>query len=90
MLLDIFAVRDSAAGAYLNPFALPNTPTALRAFKSCVDDPGHQFHVAPGDYSLFSIGQFDTTTGIIQGHTQPVLISQAQDFIKAKTTVEGN
>ena len=59
----VFAVFDSAAGAYLPPFFMQTTGLAVRAFTEACNDSGHQFHRHSGDYTLFRIGLFDENTG---------------------------
>lgn len=81
MQLQIFSIYDQAAKAYITPFFLPNEEMALRAFSNCVNDPDHQFHKVPTDYSLWAIGFFDGDDGEISPHT-PNLVARAQSIIK--------
>lgn len=63
MDLKVFCVHDSCADSYLPPFCLPSTKEAVRAFRVCVNEKGHNFSGSPGDYSLFHLGDFDTDSG---------------------------
>ncbi len=62
MILEIFAVYDEKAGAYLPPFFLPTVQIAKRTFGDCVNDPKHNFGRHPQDYTLFHQGEFDCDT----------------------------
>jgi len=64
MKFKIFSVYDDKAKAYLPPFFLPEVGMAVRAFKDCVNDPGHNFGKHPADYTLFQCGAFDDRTGL--------------------------
>lgn len=62
----IFAIFDSKAAAFLNPFFLPERAQARRAFGTAVLDPNTEFSKWPGDYTLFEIGAFDSATGVVE------------------------
>ena len=65
MDLNIYAVYDAAAEAYLPPFFQPKDGQALRLFKASINDPDHAFGMNPSDYTLFCLGYFeDNTAGI--------------------------
>ena len=61
--LKVFAVRDSKAEAYMNPFFMRSRGEALRAFVSGVNDPQTQLCKFPADFTLFEIGEFDEESG---------------------------
>jgi len=61
----IFTIHDSAASAYLPPFILHQEGIAIRTFTDCVNDPNHQFSKHPKDYTIFNIGEFDDSNGVI-------------------------
>ncbi len=63
MILKIFSIHDSAAEAHITPFFLPQDQQAIRSFRDCLDDPKHQFHQHPADYTLFAHGVFDANSG---------------------------
>lgn len=62
MILSAFAVYDSKAEGFLPPFFLPTQAMALRAFQGAANDPTHDFHKWAGDYTLYEIGTFQTTS----------------------------
>lgn len=61
----LFAVYDSAASRYLDPFVAPTAEVAIRGFKTAVNRPEHAFNSHPADYTLFQVGRFDPETGIL-------------------------
>lgn len=63
MIQKVFAIYDSAAKAYLNPFQLPREEMALRAFRDVINSPSHELAAHPEDYTLFHLGEFDNRTG---------------------------
>lgn len=65
MKLQIFAVYDSVAGAYLQPFFMHNVPSALRALQDVLSDPNHTFNKHAEDYHLAVLGEYDDGNGVI-------------------------
>lgn len=59
MILKIFTVYDSKAGAFLFPFFFSSTGQALRAFADSVASSDHQFARHPEDFTLFELGTYD-------------------------------
>lgn len=66
MLLNMFAVYDAKANAFIQPFFLPNKAMAIRTFSECANNPKHQFCLHPSDFTLFELGTFDNETGLIE------------------------
>jgi len=83
MKLQIFAVYDSKAQAYLPPFFLPQKGMATRIFQNTANDPKHQFGANPEDYCLFHIGEFDDESSLIVSKTPPESLGLAQEFKEA-------
>jgi len=63
MKLLMFAVYDSKAGAYLQPFFMRSVPEAIRAFTDTVSNPDTAFHRHGEDFTLFQVGEYDDQTG---------------------------
>lgn len=61
----VFAVFDSKAEAYLQPFFTYTAGQATRSFSDAVLDEGHQFHKHAGDYTLFQIGEYEDENGVL-------------------------
>jgi hypothetical protein len=66
MKLKLFTVYDSKAEAYNQPFYMPSTGAALRAFEDSINDPQNSISQHPGDYTLFELGTFDPSNASIQ------------------------
>lgn len=63
--MKIFAVYDSKAEAYLQPFFARTDGVALRMFGQAAQDEQHDFSKHAADYTLFCLGEFDEYTGKI-------------------------
>ena len=59
----IFTVYDTKAETYMPPFFVPSKGLAIRAFEDCINSQDHHFGKHPADYTLFSLGHFDTDHG---------------------------
>lgn len=55
---NIYAIYDTKAHAYLQPFFLPANGVAIRAFMDCCSDPNHNFGMHPEDYHLVKLGMW--------------------------------
>ena len=62
MILKIFVIFDSKAGAYLPPFFMHAEGQATRAFSNMANDRSTQIGLNPEDYTLFEVGTFDDNT----------------------------
>jgi len=68
MILKIFAVYDSKARFFGQPFFDQEEGSALRNFGDAVNDgsnPNNMWHRHPEDFSLFELGEFDNGSGEI-------------------------
>lgn len=64
MILQMFTVFDSKAGAYLPPFYNNSNGSAMRNFSDTVNEPGSLLYKHPEDFTLFHIGSFNDADGI--------------------------
>lgn len=64
MKLEIFAVYDSAAQAFLQPFFAPAKGSALRMLTDAVNDEKHEFSKHAADYTVFYLGSWDDNSGV--------------------------
>lgn len=78
MIHKIFCIHDAAAAAHITPFFMPTEAMAERVFKRMVNDPDHQFGVAPQDYTLYSLGYWDDETGEVVPETRKSIINGTQ------------
>lgn len=63
MKLKVFAVFDSAVGAYMQPFFMQSKGQAIRAWQDTINDEKTQFHAHPSDFTLFELGEYDDQDG---------------------------
>lgn len=68
MKLKLFVVHDSKTDSYGIPFFRDFTANALREWAevaSNTEDKQNQIAKYPGDFSLFEVGEFDQSTGVL-------------------------
>lgn len=80
MLVEVFAVYDSKARNYGQPFFCINPAIAIRAFQSTVESPESQLHKYPEDFSLFHLASFNDETGEFTARTNPTNLGLASQF----------
>lgn len=85
--MNIFAVYDSKAGAFLQPFFERNSLTATRAFAQVANTPDHAFNRHPADFTLFHIGTWDEFTGTIEPSNAKSALGTALEHIDATPKV---
>lgn len=67
MILRIYAIRDKAVGAFMQPYFARSDAEALRSFQDAVSDVKSPFHAHAEDYDLYHLGHFDDAAGFV-GH----------------------
>lgn len=85
MTMKLFTVWDAKAEAYLQPFFCPTKGQALRSFSAAVNKPDHDLHLYAEDYSLFEIGEWDDSTGIITMLEHRIPLGGAHEFLKTNS-----
>lgn len=85
MILKVFSVFDSKAGAFLQPFFSVNVATACREFSSAAQSEAHAFHRHSGDFELFLLGEWDQYEGVIKMYETKQSLGLASMFL---STVE--
>ena len=71
--MNIYAIHDLKAEAYLKPFFAEADGLAIRMFQEAANDPEHGFHKYAEDYTLFAIGVWDERAGVVHASTQKPL-----------------
>lgn len=79
MKIGMYCIKDNVAG-FLQPTFSLYEPQALRDFSFAVNNPG-LMNFKPEDYSLWSVGVFDSETGEVE-HIVPKLIVHATEVVK--------
>ncbi|UDN67587.1 nonstructural protein [robinz microvirus RP_61] len=84
MKVILVAVRDEAVLAFGNPWCAQTVNMALRHFgDACANpDESNQWRKHPADFSLYQVGEFDTTLGVITPVVLPVRLAVASEFVR--------
>lgn len=74
MISHIFTIRDAALDAYLQPFFSPTKGAAIRSLTEAANDPKHEFSRHAKDYTLYLVGSYDDSNGVITSmQPEPVI-----------------
>ena len=79
--IGIYAIMDSKAEAFMQPFFAQTPGLAQRMCEGTVNDPNSQLNRYPEDFALWRIGSFDDRTGQVTGDT-PTLLVQAFQLLR--------
>lgn len=63
MIMQVFAIKDRALNAFLQPFFAPTIGAAIRAFSDGINDPQHAMNSHPDDYDLWHLATWDDASG---------------------------
>jgi len=84
----VFSVYDSKAEAFLQPFFSPNAGVALRSFERAANDESTDFCRYASDYSLFEIGEWESTEGVWKAHESKINLGLAVQFQAGQSALE--
>lgn len=79
MIMNVYAVRD-VKSTYMSPILGSNDAQAMRSFRAgmrSVPD----FEVAPTDFELYRIGEFDSDSGLLTPCVPPVWICSGENEV---------
>lgn len=82
MKLEMFAVFDVKAEAYLQPFFAMSTGVAVRMFEEAASDREHAFYKHAEDYTLFKVGEFYQDSGQLVPSDVLIPLGNAMQFRK--------
>lgn len=67
MILNVYAIKDTVVGAFLNPFLQHNDAQCIRTAKEALNTPGpNELNKNAKDKQLYKLGQFNDVTGEIE------------------------
>lgn len=89
MNFKIFTVYDSKAEAFMQPFFMQTTGSAIRAFTDSVNDSKTQFYHHPADFTLMEIGEYDDQKGILKNHETKKSLGLALEYKKEASQQNG-
>lgn len=81
MKVNIYAIQDSKAGIFLQPFPSINNATALRGFADAANKPDTNVGQHPSDYILFFLGTYDDQDGSFESVKIPVNLGTGNQFV---------
>lgn len=83
MVLQIFAIKDRAVQAFMQPFFAPTIGAAIRAFSDGINDKQHAMNAHPDDYDLYHIGEWtDNSGGLMQTEEHPKQVAIGKNLIR--------
>jgi len=71
--LNIYAIHDIKAEAFLKPFFADADGLAIRMFQEAANDQDHGFCKYAEDYTLYRIGVWDEQNGVVHASTHKTL-----------------
>lgn len=86
MIQKVFAVYDSKACAFLQPFFSDAAGSAIRAFGDAANEDKSPISRHPGDYQLYEIGSFDNSSAMLTPVIPTRLLGCAADFVTVKVS----
>lgn len=84
-MFKVFAIYDSKAEGYLNPFFQLSRGQAIRAFQAAAHQEGHDFNRFSADFTLFEFGDWEPKSGHFNIHEHPMNLGTAADFITTRS-----
>lgn len=82
MMMIYFALYDSKALCFLQPFPANSVGAAVRGFDDLVNGEKGPVSMHPGDYQLYEIGTFNDQDGLLKPLTPAKLHGNGLDFVK--------
>lgn len=79
----VFSIYDKKGQVYFDPFCARYNGEAARRFEDIISQPNSAFAKHAADFSLWCLGVFDTTTGILEGFAKPEFVAEALDYAPA-------
>jgi len=88
MISHMFAIYDTKAGYYKNPFMLRSKGEAIRGFTDLANDLNTEIGRHPEDFCLFVLGEFDSDKGEFKNRIAPESLGLALDYKNKITEVK--
>lgn len=63
----LYAIRDSKSELFTRPYGFHNDGMAMRSFEAAVAGADDPMSAHPEDYTLYKVGEYDDSNGILRG-----------------------
>jgi len=90
MIFQVYSIYDIKAAAYHVPFFQPTKGMAIRLFGDAIIDPNSNLSKHPEDYRLFSLGEFDDFTGVLERRRTNEVLITGLEILVLKEAQTGN
>jgi hypothetical protein len=80
----LFSIKDDVTGIFNATFHAINNESAIRAFSQISVQNNAEISFSPEDYTLYSVGDFDDSTGVITPFDNPIPIINAKEVIELR------
>jgi hypothetical protein len=88
MKLNVYAIFDTAAAVYKQPFMMRTDGEAVRGFMDlCIRD-GNEINSHPEHFSLYKLGKFDDSTGKYSDNVLECLMTAHEAVAKSQEPLE--
>jgi len=82
--MKMFSIFDHKAKAYGLPFYQRQSGEAIRSFSDLANDEKSNVCKHPEDYTLFLLGDFDESTGVMELEKTPSPIAKAIEYTQTQ------
>jgi hypothetical protein len=87
--MKIFSVYDEKLEEFMTPTFFLTSGQAMRSFEDLVlGDSECIFAKHPEDFTLYLIGEFNSTSGQLESYSIPTVLCSAKDIVKLKDKAE--
>lgn len=85
---EVFTIKDSKAETYAPPFYAKNKFDAMRNVEAWVNDPKYgNLASHPEDFTIFAIGTFNPSNGLLDGYKETVSIINCAELSKKQKEI---
>lgn len=81
LVRQMFTVFDRKANTHGPPFLAENAEVAKRMLKLTANERGNQFNSHPEDYSLWLLGDFDLTHGVLDQYDRSEHVCNVEELV---------
>lgn len=80
----IYTVKDKKSDSYGQIFTMKTDGLAIRVMQNAVDNPNSEIAKYREEFSLYCVGEYDETSGLIKGYEDIKCIGQIADLTTTK------